>query len=60
MDAKLSCQLCLTILFTINANLVYLSREFTIQSLSKRYGRLLNEKALEPGDAEAIVFLRGW
>lgn len=26
----------------------------------KRYGRLLNKEASEPGGAEAIVFLRGW
>lgn len=29
-------------------------------SLNKRFGRLLNKKASEPGGAEAIVFLGGW
>lgn len=29
-------------------------------SLNKRFGRLLNKEASEPGGAEAIMFLGGW
>lgn len=29
-------------------------------SLGKRFGRMLNKEASEPGGAEAIVFLGGW